>query len=102
VQHQPALGDRVIETGLIFRWRALELEQKRPVDLLGIDPAVLDGFEWRVRPACVLRLQDRRRGVARRTSCGVHVRCINVACHIRNPNRRTTEAGRLAVRHLRR
>ena len=45
MQHQPALGDRMVEPGLVLRGRALELEQKRPVDLLNIDPAVLDGLD---------------------------------------------------------
>jgi hypothetical protein len=45
VQHQPALLDRAIEAGLLFSGRALELEQKWPVDLLDIDPAVLDRLE---------------------------------------------------------
>jgi hypothetical protein len=35
-----ALNTKVLPNG-----RALELEQKRPVDLLDIDPAVLDGLE---------------------------------------------------------
>jgi hypothetical protein len=45
VQHQPALGDRAIEAGFVLRGRALELVQKRPVDLLDIDPAILYGLE---------------------------------------------------------
>jgi len=45
VQLEPALLDRAQKAGLVFRRRALELEQKRPVDLLDIDPAVLDGLE---------------------------------------------------------
>jgi hypothetical protein len=45
VQLEPAVLDRAIKPGLVFRRRALELEQKRPVDLLDIDPAVLDGLE---------------------------------------------------------
>jgi hypothetical protein len=39
------LGDRIVEAGLVFRRRALELGQKRPVDLLDIDPAVLERLE---------------------------------------------------------
>ena len=43
MQHQPALGDRILEAGLVLSWRALQLKQKRPVDLLDVDPAILDG-----------------------------------------------------------
>ena len=42
-----ALNTKVLPNG-----RALELEQKRPVDLLDIDPAVLDGLE------CVGQLEE--------------------------------------------
>jgi hypothetical protein len=45
VQLEPALLDRAQKAGLVFRRRALELEQKRPVDLLDIDPAILDRLE---------------------------------------------------------
>src|SRR5271166_3063808 len=45
MQDQPALCDRAIETGLVFRWRALELIEEGLVDLLDIDPAVLDRLE---------------------------------------------------------
>ena len=45
MQDQPALGDRVIEAGLIFRRRPLQLVEKGRVDLLDIDPAILDRLE---------------------------------------------------------
>jgi hypothetical protein len=44
VQHQPSLLDRAIEAGFVFRRRGLQLKQHRPVDLLDVDAAVLDGF----------------------------------------------------------
>jgi hypothetical protein len=44
VQHQPAAFDRATEAGLIFRWRGLQLEQHRPVDLPDVDAAVLQDF----------------------------------------------------------
>src|SRR6201987_5811788 len=45
VQPEPAVGDGEIEAGLVFRRCALELIQERPIDLLDIDPAVLDWLE---------------------------------------------------------
>jgi hypothetical protein len=45
VQFQPALLDRAIETSLILGRRTLQLEQERPIDLLDIDPAILDRLE---------------------------------------------------------
>ena len=45
VQHQPTLGHRAIETSLVFRRRALELIEEGRVDLLDIDPAILDRLE---------------------------------------------------------
>jgi hypothetical protein len=44
-RRQPTVLDRAIEASLVLRRRALELEQKRPVDLLDIDPPVLDRLE---------------------------------------------------------
>ena len=48
VQDQPAMGDRIIKAGLVFSRCALRLEQKRSIDLLDADVAVLRaaiGFE---------------------------------------------------------
>src|SRR6201987_5551982 len=45
VQPEPAVGDGAIKAGLVFRRRALELIQKGLIDLLDIDPAVLDRLE---------------------------------------------------------
>src|ERR1700751_1979394 len=45
VQDQPAISNGTIEAGLVFRRRALELIQERLLDLLDIDPAVLDRLE---------------------------------------------------------
>jgi hypothetical protein len=45
VQDQPAFGYRMVKAGFVLRRCALEFEQKRPVDLLDIDPAVLDWLE---------------------------------------------------------
>ena len=42
VQLEPAFLDRAIEAGLVFRRRALGLEQEQPVDLLDLDPVVID------------------------------------------------------------
>jgi len=44
VQHQPALLDGTLEPGLVFGRRSLEAEQG-PLNLLDIDPAVLDRLE---------------------------------------------------------
>ena len=41
MQPQPAVGNGTLKTGLIFGWRALQLKQERPVDLLDMDAAVL-------------------------------------------------------------
>ena len=38
---QPAALDSPIQTGLVFGWRGFLAEQKRPVDQLNVDPAVL-------------------------------------------------------------
>jgi hypothetical protein len=43
MQGQPAFGYSAIEAGLVRRRHGLELEQKQPVDLLDVDPAILDG-----------------------------------------------------------
>src|ERR1700747_3169784 len=45
VQYEPALGNGTLKTRLVFRRRALELKQERPVDLLDIDAAVLHRLE---------------------------------------------------------
>ena len=45
VPHQPAAGSRQLQAGLDFGWRALVVKQKRPVDLLDVDAAVLRRFE---------------------------------------------------------
>jgi hypothetical protein len=42
---EPALGDRQLEPGAIFGRAAALLEQERPVDLLDVDAAVLDGLD---------------------------------------------------------
>jgi len=40
-----SLGDGPIEPGLVLGRRGLQLEQHRPVDLLDVDTAVLDGLD---------------------------------------------------------
>lgn len=40
---EPAVGNRALKTGLVFRRRALELIQERAVDQLDVDAAVLQG-----------------------------------------------------------
>ena len=42
---QPAFGDRQLQPGAIFGRAATLLEQERPVDLLDVDPAVLDRLD---------------------------------------------------------
>jgi hypothetical protein len=45
VQPEPALGDYEIQTGFVFRGRALELMQKGRIDLLDVDSAVLNRLD---------------------------------------------------------
>jgi hypothetical protein len=42
---QPAPVDRELETGTVFRGRALVAEQERTVELLDLDAAILNRFE---------------------------------------------------------
>jgi hypothetical protein len=41
---QPAARDGKLEAGTVFGRTATFFEQEGPVDLLNVDPAVLDGF----------------------------------------------------------
>src|ERR1700681_4324440 len=45
VHPQPAAGDGELDAGAIFGRTATFLKQKRPVDLLNVDPAVLDRLD---------------------------------------------------------
>ena len=51
MQVQSAAGYRKLKAGGVFRGRALVDEQKRAVDFLNVDPAMLDGF----KSVCVLQ-----------------------------------------------
>ena len=52
MQLKPAPSDAKVKAGSVFRWRALQLEKKRPVDLLDVDAAVL------YRLGCVRQLEQ--------------------------------------------
>lgn len=45
VHHDPAALDRVFNPGEILFDRSLNFEQKRPVDLLDMNAAILNGFD---------------------------------------------------------
>ncbi len=45
MQLQPTTGNRQVQAGLVFGRRAALPIQERPVDLLDIDPAILDDLE---------------------------------------------------------
>jgi hypothetical protein len=59
MQFQPTARDGELQAGVVFRGRALVAEQEGAVELLDIDPTILNWFE------CVCVLQEPTGGLVR-------------------------------------
>ena len=104
VQHQPALGYRMLKAGFVFGRRPLQFEQKRPVDFLDVDPAVLDRLEGigelQQLAGCGLGIGEGAGGDE--FSCSLHVRSVDVLHRASDFDLGAAEASRTAVWQLRR